>query len=387
MKPADAIPFLDIQSEYRELREEIDAAIGRVLDTTQFVLGKEVAAFEEEFAAYCRVPYAIGVNSGTSALHLALLAAGIGPNHEVITTSFTFFAAVAAIRYVGASPVLVDIDPSTFNIDSSRIEAAITPRTRAILPVHLYGQPAEMDKILEIAHRNRLIVIEDAAQAHGADYRGQRAGTVGDLGCFSFYPTKNLGAPGEGGIVVTANPEYARTVRMLRDWGQERKYYPVLQGYNYRLQGIQAAVLRVKLRRLEAWTEIRRANAERYDRLLRNADVILPYVLPRVRSVYHLYTLRSQARDELRQQLEVQGVPTAVHYPAPIHLLPAYADPKYPPGAFPASEAAAREVLSLPVHPFLTAEQIDYVAQNVLALAKHGARFAEEQLGYVEQDR
>jgi dTDP-4-amino-4,6-dideoxygalactose transaminase len=363
----DAIPFLDIQSEYRELRGQIDAAIARVLDTTQFVLGKEVTAFEEEFAAYCEVPYAVGVNSGTSALHLALLAVGVGPGDEVITSPFTFFAPVAAIRYVGAVPVLVDIEPRTFNLDASHIEAAITPRTRAIIPVHLYGQPAEMDRILDIARRHKLVVIEDAAQAHGAEYHGRRAGSLGDLGCFSFYPTKNLGAPGEGGMVVTSNPEYVRTIRMLRDCGQEQKYHPVLRGYNYRLQGLQAAVLRVKLRRLEAWIEARRANAAQYDRLLQNSEVITPFVPPDVRHVFHLYTVRTAARDEVRRQLEAQGVQTAVHYPAPIHLLPAYIDPRYRTGDFPVSEAAAREVLSLPVHPFLTAAQIERVAQRGFA--------------------
>src|ERR1700681_14619 len=252
------ISFLDLPAQYQELKSEIDAAVARVLATGQFVLGSEVAALEEEFADYCDVRHAVGVNSGTSALHLALLAAGIGPGDEVLTTPFTFYATVAAIEYAGATPVYVDIDPSTFNVDVRRMEAAISERTRAILPVHLYGQPADMDPILDIARRHKLVVIEDAGQAHGAEYKGRRAGGIADLGCFSFYPTKNLGAAGEGGMVTTNNPEYAGTIAMLRNWGEEHRYYPVLKGYNYRLPAIQAAILRVKLRRLNSWTETRR---------------------------------------------------------------------------------------------------------------------------------
>ena len=255
------ISFFDLGAQYRELQPEIDAAVRRALESSQFILGPEVAALEKEFAAYCQTHYAIGVNSGTSALHLALLAAGVQPGDEVITVPFTFYATVAAIGYVGATPVYVDIDPSTFNIDARLIDAAITARTRAILPVHLYGQPAGMDPILDIARRHKLVVIEDAAQAHGAEYSGRRAGSLGDLGCFSFYPTKNLGAAGEGGMVTTNNPEYAHVVARLRNWGEDRRYHPVLKGYNYRMEGLQAAILRVKLRRLEHWTEARRALA------------------------------------------------------------------------------------------------------------------------------
>src|SRR5271168_1035040 len=267
----ELIPFLDLGALYLELKTEIDAAVARVFTTSQFILGAETAAFEEEFAEYCDAEYAVGVNSGTSALHLALLAAGVGPGDEVITVPFTFFATVAAIGDVGAVPVYVDIDPRTFNIDVSKIEAAISERTRAILPVHLYGQPVDMDPIVEIARRHKLVVIEDAAQAHGAEYRGKRVGSIGDMGCFSFYPTKNLGAAGEGGLVTTNNPEYARTIRSLRNWGEEHRYYPVLKGYNYRLSGLQAAILRVKLSRLEQWTEARCKLAAEYDRLLEGA--------------------------------------------------------------------------------------------------------------------
>ena len=262
------IPFLDLRAQYASIKSEVDAAIHGVLDTCGYILGPEVAKFEEEFAAYSGARFGIGVNTGTSALHLSLLAADIGPGDEVITVPFTFVATVAAIEYAGAKPVFVDIDPETYNMDPAAIEAAITPRTRAIIPVHLHGLMADMDPILEIARRHKLIVIEDACQAHGAEYKGKRAGSLGDLAAFSFYPGKNLGAYGEGGLVTTNNPEFAKKVRMLRDWGAEKKYHHVLKGYNYRLEGIQGAVLRVKLRHLEAWTELRRKAAANYERFL-----------------------------------------------------------------------------------------------------------------------
>jgi dTDP-4-amino-4,6-dideoxygalactose transaminase len=255
------IPFVDLKAQYRSIKKEIDAAIEGVLETSQFVLGAQVKAFEEAFAVYCGGSQCVAVNSGTSALHLALLAAGVGPGDEVITTPFTFVATVAAIRYTGATPVFVDIDPASFTIDPARIEQAITPRTKVIMPVHLYGQPADMDPIVEIARRRHLVVIEDAAQAHGAEYRGRPVGSIGEMGCFSFYPGKNLGAYGEGGAVVTNSAEYTRTLRMLRDWGAEKRYHHVLRGYNYRMEGIQGAVLGVKLRYLPGWTDARRAHA------------------------------------------------------------------------------------------------------------------------------
>ena len=362
------IPILDLAAQYRELKSEIDAAIARVFESSQFVLGKETAAFEEEFAAYCGVRHALGVSSGTGALHLALLAAGIGPGDEVITVPFTFFAPTATIGYVGATPVYVDIDPRTFNMDVRRIEAAITERTRAILPVHLYGQPADMDPILDIARRHKLVVIEDVAQAHGAEYRGRRTGGIGDIGCFSFYPSKNLGAAGEGGMVTTNNSEYARKVRMLRSWGEESRYYPVMKGYNYRLQGIQAAILRVKLRKLEPWTEARRAHAAAYDRLLEDVDVICPGTMDDVRHVYCLYTIQADDRDGLQKRLEAAGIQTAVHSPLPIHLMPAYSDARYKLGDFPAAEACARSVLSIPVFEHLSAAQVEQVANEISQL-------------------
>jgi dTDP-4-amino-4,6-dideoxygalactose transaminase len=299
-----------------------------------------------------------------------LLAAGIGPGDEVITVPFTFFATVATIGYAGATPVYVDIDPGTFNLDVRQIEAAITGRTRAILPVHLYGQPADMDPILAIARRHKLVVIEDVAQAHGAEYHGRRTGSIGDMGCFSFYPTKNLGAAGEGGLVTTNNPEYAKTIRSLRSWGEEQRYYPVLKGYNYRLPGLQAAILRVKLRRLEQWTDARRKLAAEYDSLLEDAGVLRPAVLPDVRHVYCLYTIQASARDELQQGLESAGIKTAVHYPVPIHLMPAYTDERYRAGDFPIAEAAARAVLSLPLYPHMSSGQARQVAHEVHRLSR-----------------
>ena len=364
----ERIPLLDLRAEYHELKSEIDAAVGRVLESGQFILGPEVTALEEEFASFCHVKHAIGVNSGTSALHLALLAAGIEPGDDVITVPFTFYATAAAIGYVGAVPVYVDIDPRTFNLDVTRVEAAITERTRAILPVHLYGQPADMDPILEIARRHKLIVIEDVAQAHDAEYKGRRAGGIGDIGCFSFYPTKNLGAGGEGGMLTTNNSEYARTIAMLRNWGEEHRYYPVLKGYNYRLPAIQAAILRVKLQRLHSWTETRRALAADYDRLLEDADVIGPVSPANVRHVYCLYTILAEDRDKLQKELEGAGIQTAVHYPLPIHLMPAYADARYKAGDFPVAEASARRVLSLPLYPQMTKHQVQRVAGEIIRL-------------------
>ena len=356
------IPLLDLKAQYQTIKSELDAAVIRVLENAQFILGPEVAAFEKEFAAYCGSAEAIGVNSGTSALHLALLAAGIGPGDEVITTPFTFIASAATIVYTGARPVFVDIDPASFNIDVTRIEAAITPLTRAIMPVHLFGQPADMDPIMEIAGRHGLAVIEDAAQAHGAEYKGRRAGSIGAMGCFSFYPGKNLGACGEGGAVVTNNAACARKIRMLRDWGTERKYVHEIKGYNYRMEGIQGAILRVKLRHLEAWTEARRAHAVRYGELLKDCGVQLPEAMSCSRHVYTVYTIRSADRDRLRDELQQRGIQTGIHYPVPVHLQPAYADLGYGRGAFPAAEQAAGRVLALPIYPEMSDSQLREVA-------------------------
>ena len=366
------IPFVDLRAQYHSIKSEIDAAILGVLESCQFTLGSEVAKFEEEFAAYQQSKFGAGVNTGTSALHLALLAANIGAGDEVITVPFTFVASVAAIYYTGAKAVFVDIDPKTFTMDPARIEAAITPRTKAILPVHLYGQPADMDPIMAIARKHNLIVVEDACQAHGAEYKGRRVGSIGDFGAFSFYPGKNLGAYGEGGFVTMQNPEFNRTVRMLRDWGAEKKYQHVLKGYNYRLEGIQGAVLRVKLKYLEKWTEGRRTAAAHYERLFAGSGVPTPYAAPHARHVYHIYAVRTAQRAAWQEALNAKGVQTGIHYPIPVHLLPAYADLGYEAGDFPHSEAAANEVLSLPMFPEITQAQCETVAEAVSELAGSG---------------
>ena len=363
------IPFLDLKAQYTSIKDEVNSAIQEVLDSCQFTLGSEVVAFEEEFAAYSGAKIGVGVNTGTSALHLALLAAGVQPGDEVITVPFTFVATVAAIHYTGARPVFVDIDPRSFNMNTAALEAAITSKTKVILPVHLYGQPADMDPILEIAKKHGLIVIEDAAQAHGAEYKGRRVGGLGAMACFSFYHGKNLGAYGEGGMVVTNDPAYARTLRMLRDWGAERKYEHVLKGYNYRLEGIQGAVLRVKLRHLEAWTEARRSAAVRYDRLLAGSGVPTPEAMSYARHVYHIYAIRTLHRQAWQQALQTQGIQTGIHYPTPVHMLPAYADLGYRKGQFPQAEKAANEVLSLPMFAELTATQSETVSNAIIKLA------------------
>lgn len=355
------IPFVDLKSQYAAIRPEVLTAVEQVLESGRFVLGPEVSNFESEFAAYCGTRACVGVNTGTSAIHLALLALGIGPGDEVITVPFTFVATAAAIRYTGARPVFVDVDPSTLTMDPAQLERVLTPRTRAIVPVHLYGRPAEMDPILAFASNHGLRVVEDACQAHGAEYRGRRVGSLGDLGCFSFYPGKNLGAYGEGGAVTTDDPELERTIRMLRDWGAEHKYDHRLQGYNYRLEELQAAILRVKLRQLESWTEARREAASAYDerlsrgRLAACAD----------RHVYHIYAIRAASREMLQARLEKAGIHTGIHYPIPVHLQKAHADLGHGVGDFPNSEAAASEVLSLPMFPELTTAQIERVCGEI----------------------
>ena len=356
------IPFVDLPAQFRALKPEIDAAVGRVLENAQFILGPAVAAFEKDFAAFCQTSEAIGVNSGTSALHLSLLAAGVGPGDEVITVPFTFVATIAAIEYAGARPVLVDVEPEFLMMDPAALEAAITPRTKAIIPVHIFGQSADMDPILAIARRHGLVVIEDACQAHGAEYKGRRCGSMGQLGCFSFYPGKNLGAYGEGGAVVTSDPDLAKKIRLLRAWGEETRYEHKYRGFNYRMDGVQGAVLGVKLRYLEAWTEARRRNAAEYDRQLADTAARLPRVRRDARHVYHLYVVRLAQRDVWRDRLTEAGVQTGVHYPIPVHLQPAYRDLGYSPGDFPVCERASTEVLSLPMFPELTEAQIREVA-------------------------
>jgi dTDP-4-amino-4,6-dideoxygalactose transaminase len=359
------IPFVDLRRQYLDLKADIDAAVLRVLDTGQFVLGPEVEAFEKEFAAMHAADAGVAMNTGTSALHLALLAAGVGPGDEVITVPFTFVATTAAVVYTGARPVFVDINRDTFTMDVTQIEKAITERTKAILPVHLYGQPADMDPIMEIARRHGLVVIEDACQAHNAHYKGRPVGAIGDAGCFSFYPGKNLGAYGEGGIVVTNRPDFARDMRMLRDWGQEKKYHHVLKGFNYRMEGMQGAILRVKLRHLPAWTNARREHAAMYRELLVDTGVKVPIEAWYARHVYHVFAVRTPDRATLQRTLQSHGVSSGIHYPVPVHLQPAYADLGYHAGDFPESERAANETLSLPMFPELTPTQIEQVCSAV----------------------
>lgn len=359
------IPLVDLQAQYQTIQPEIEDAVLRVLRSGHYVLGPEVSAFEREFAAYCRTTHAVGTSNGTSALHLALLACGIGPGDEVITVPFTFVATAAAITYTGARPVFVDIDPATFTMDATKVERAITPRTRALLPVHLYGHTADLDPLLDIATRHSLRVIEDAAQAHGAEYKGRRAGSIGDFGCFSFYPGKNLGSAGEAGAVVTNSDDGARTIRTQRDWGQEKKYHHTLKGFNYRLEEIQAAVLRVKLRHLERWTEARRAHAATYATRLDPAWVTPPRAAEWTRHVYHVYAVRSPQRDSLQRELERRNIRTGLHYPIPVHVQPAYAELGYTQGDFPHAERAASEVLSLPMYAELTDPAIDQVASAI----------------------
>jgi dTDP-4-amino-4,6-dideoxygalactose transaminase len=356
------IPFVDLPAQFRALKPEIDAAVGKVFENAQFILGPAVDAFERDFATFCQTSEAIGVNSGTSALHLSLLAAGVGTGDEVITVPFTFVATVAAIEYAGAKPVLVDVEREFLTMDPAKLEASITPRTKAIIPVHLFGQPADMDPIMAIARKHKLVVIEDACQAHGSEYKGKRCGSIGQIGCFSFYPGKNLGAYGEGGAVVTSDPDVAKKIRLLRAWGEEVRYEHKYRAFNYRMDGVQGAILGVKLRHLEAWTEARRRNAAEYGRQLADTSVTLPRERQDVRHVYHLYVVRLQQRDSWRARLNDAGVQTGVHYPIPVHLQPAYRDLGYSAGDFPVCEHASREVLSLPMFPELTPAQIGEVA-------------------------
>lgn len=364
------IPFLDLRRQYDLVRDDIEAAVKGVLDSGQFILGPAVQRFEGDFARYCRTEHAVAVSSGTAALHLALLAAGVEPGDEVITVPMTFVATVAAILYAGARPIFVDVDESTWTMDAAQLEAAITPRTKAILPVHLHGLMADMEPILAMAARRGIAVIEDAAQAHGAEYRGKRAGSMGRLGCFSFYPGKNLGACGEGGAVVTDDPALAERVRVLRDWGQVRKYEHQFQGFNYRMDGIQGAILGVKLRHIEAWTEGRRRAAVAYDRNL--GAIRRPSPPDHCRHVYHVYAVRVAGRDRVRAELDQAGIGTGIHYPVPVHLQPAYAGLGYGVGDFPVSERIAAETLSLPMFPELEDGQVEEVCRAVIRAVDGG---------------
>jgi dTDP-4-amino-4,6-dideoxygalactose transaminase len=351
------VPFLDLRAQHAPIQDRLDEVALRVLGSGRYVLGPEVAAFEAEFARYCGTRHAVAVNSGTSALHLALLAAGVGPGDEVVTAPLSFVATASAIHYTGAKAVFVDVDPRSYTLDPALLERAITPRTRAIVPVHLFGRVADMRSIRGIA--GRIPVIEDACQAHGGLLEGRRAGSLGDLGCFSFYPSKNLGACGEGGAVTTDDPESAEKIRRLRDWGQSGKYRHVLKGFNYRMDELQAALLRVKLEKLEAWNADRRRVAADYRLALSELPLGLPEEVGG--HVYHLFATRVRGRDELRHALEAAGVETGVHYPVPLHRVPAFEDYGYASGRYPVAEAVADEELSLPLYPGLGEAAIDAV--------------------------
>ncbi len=354
----DEIPLVDLVRQHSDLRAEIDTAISGVLASSDFILGREVEEFEAEFAAYCESPHAVGLDSGISALELGMRALGIGPGDEVITPANSFIASSSAVSFVGATPIWIDVDPQTHNLDPALLEASLTPRTKAVMPVHLYGQPADMDPILEVARRHRLLVVEDACQAHGARYRGRRVGTFGDIAAFSFYPGKNLGALGDAGMLTTPHGEVADKVRMMRNYGQRRKYEHAFLAWNRRLDTLQAAVLRLKLRRLDGWNAARRRVASLYDELLAGSGLELPYAAPDREHVYHLYVVQADGREKLRERLAAQGVATGVHYPLPIHLQEAYRDAGCGPGSFPVSEREAARVVSLPMFPELTEDQV-----------------------------
>src|SRR5580765_2010945 len=362
---SESIPYFDLPAQIRSLRKELDQAIARTLDNCSFCLGPDVAQFEKDFARYCGAQHAVGFNSGTSALHVGLLLLNIGPGDEVITTPFTFVATSWAISYVGAKPVYVDIEDSTFNLDPKLVERAITPRTKAVLPVHLYGQPCDLDPLLAICRKHKLPLVEDAAQAHSAKYKGKSIGTFGEISCFSFYPAKNLGAAGEGGALVTNNTAFAARARALREHGSTKRYHHDEVGFNYRMEGIQGAVLGVKLKHLAKWQEGRRRVAKRYHELLADTPLRLPIEPDYAESAWHLYTVRHPCRDELKAHLDANGIGNAVHYPMPLHLQKAYADLSHKPGDFPIAERASREVLSLPMFAELTDEQLQRVASVV----------------------
>lgn len=359
------VPYFDLKTQYAGLRDEIREALDRVCQNASFILGEEVEKFERSFAELCGVKHCVGLNSGTSALHLVLITAGIGADDEVITTSNTFIATAEAICYTGAKPVFVDIDPATGNLDPEEIERAITKQTRAIIPVHLYGRPADMEKINQIAKRHRLLVIEDACQAHGAKYNGKPVGGLGHAATFSFYPPKNLGAYGEGGALTTNDDEVANLARSLRTHGESSRYLHKYIGYNYRMDGFQAAVLNLKLKHLDEWTKKRQGHASVYREILSGANIKFLEDSPESESVYHLFVVYVENRDQVRAELEKCGVETAVHYPVPIHLQEAFTHLGYKPGALPNTERACERVISMPVFPELTEEQVRYAASSL----------------------
>ncbi|MEP7072380.1 MAG: DegT/DnrJ/EryC1/StrS family aminotransferase [Verrucomicrobiota bacterium] len=366
------VPFLDLKAHHAPMRADFEAAIKNVLDSGIYASGPAVQQFEKEFATFCGCTQAIGVGNGTEALWFALLACGVGPGDEVITVPSTFMATAEAITYCGATPVFVDVDERTYTMNPDAIESAVTERTKAIVPVHLFGQCADMDPILEIGRDLDLTVIEDAAQAHGAEYKGRRAGSMGAAGCFSFYPGKNLGALGEAGAVVTNDEKFADIIRVLRDHGQVRKYHHTMIGWNGRMDAIQAALLSVKLRHLEHGNELRRTHARRYSDGFGGSEVKTPLTADYSKHVFHIYAIRVPERDEVMRQLEAKGISTGVHYPVPVHLQEAYAHLGHGTGSFPVAEQIARDFVSLPMYPELSGEQVDYVIESVQAVAGAG---------------
>ncbi len=371
-----SIPLVDLKAQYQSIQGDINSVVQDVMQRTAFILGKELKDFEEAFARYCEVSYAVGVDSGYSALELILRAYDIGPGDEVITTPNTFIATALAISTCGAKPVFVDIDPLTYNLDPSKLEEAITSSTRAILPVHLYGQPADMDPIMEIASKHGLLVVEDACQAHGARYKGRRTGSLGHAAAFSFYPGKNLGAYGDGGMIVTNDEKIAEKIRIFRHVGQKDKNKHIVKGYNHRLDNLQAAILLTKLPHLDGWNEARRRATAHYNAFLQDFPIELPGVMDEAEHVFHLYVIRVKKRDELDVYLNQRDIDTGIHYPIPIHLQPAYQELGYRPGDFPISEAFADEILSLPMYPELSVDEIRHIVDVI-------KEFAEQNLDFV----
>jgi dTDP-4-amino-4,6-dideoxygalactose transaminase len=359
------IPFVDLKSLHREIKDDLREVFDRVLDNSTFVLGPEVQRFEQEFAAYCGTEHCVAVNTGTAAIHLALAALSIGPEDEVITVSHTFIATAEAITAVGAKPVFIDIDPVSFTMDPALLEAAITSKTRAIIPVDLYGQVVDMDPILEIANRHGIPVIEDACQAHGAEYRGRKAGAFGVAGCFSFYPGKNLGACGEGGAITTNDVDLAQRIRLWRDHGSSKRYEHIFPGLNMRMEGIQGGILSVKLKYLDRWNDQRRQAAAAYDKALADTDIEVPTEMDYGRHVYHLYVIQSDKRDALRQQLSDAGIESGLHYPTPLHLQEAYRFLGFKQGDFPVTERVKNRILSLPMYPGIDPRAVERVTSEL----------------------
>ncbi|MEW6171015.1 MAG: DegT/DnrJ/EryC1/StrS family aminotransferase [Candidatus Omnitrophota bacterium] len=357
------ISFLDLRQEYIKIKKEVNKSILDLMQRGDFILGKDEKIFEEEFAQYCNTKYALGVNSGTDALFLSLLACNIGRGDEIIVPCFTYIASAFAISYTGAKPVFVDIDEQTYNIDTKKIERLITKNTKAIIPVHLFGQSAKMREIISLAKKYNLKIIEDAAQAHGAEYYGKKVGSLADTGCFSFYPTKNLGGCGDGGMVTTNNKNIYKKILRLRDYGRRDRYHHVVKGYNSRLDTIQAVILRIKLKNLDKWNQLRRKNAEIYNNFLRDLDVVLPKEENNVKHVYHAYSIRLKNRDKIVQKLCSRGISTSIYYPIPLHLQPAYKELNYKKGSFPIAEKVSRDMLNLPIYPYLEKAKIEFIAK------------------------